>query len=147
MILADPAATEAAGRDLAEALKIGDVVALSGDLGAGKTCFARGLLEGLGWTGEVPSPTFPLVIPYDPPLVRLPVWHVDLYRIESAQEAEGLGLDEPLTDGTLVIEWPERLGTRLWPHALQLHFETLTKGGRRLTAAVPPSWEGRCPFP
>ena len=147
MILADPAATEAAGRVLAGALHIGDVVALSGDLGAGKTCFARGLLEALGWAGEVPSPTFPIVIPYDPPSVRLPVWHVDLYRLESAQEAEGLGLDEALSDGALVIEWPERLGTRLWPHALQLHLAPDAEGGRRLTARVPPSWEGRCPFP
>ena len=147
MILADLDATEAAGRSLAQGLRIGDVVALSGDLGAGKTSFARGMLAGLGWTGEVPSPTFPIVIPYDPPAVRLPLWHVDLYRLESAQEAEALGLDDALSDGALMIEWPERLGERLWRQALLLRFDLRANGGRDLTATVPPSWEGRCPFP
>ena len=147
MILADLDATEEAGRSLAGCLRIGDVVALSGDLGAGKTSFARGMLAGLGWTGEVPSPTFPIVIPYEPPAVRLTLWHVDLYRLETAQEAEVLGLDDALSDGALVIEWPERLGERLWRHALLLRFDHLTEGGRDLTATVPPSWEGRCPFP
>jgi tRNA threonylcarbamoyladenosine biosynthesis protein TsaE len=146
MRLADPTATEAAGRALATALNVGDVVALSGDLGAGKTSFARGVLAGLGLDEEAPSPSFAIVIPYDLPLVRLPVWHVDLYRLNDAQEAEGLGLDDALFDGALLIEWPERMGTRLWPNALHLRFEPDESGGRRLTVNAPPSWEGRCPF-
>ncbi len=146
MNLADPQATEAAGRLLSQQVKTGDIIALSGDLGAGKTSFARGILDGLGLKQEAPSPSFAIVIPYDPPDVRLSVWHVDLYRLDSADEAEGLALDEALDDGILIIEWPERLGDRLWPNALRLTLTTDESGGRRLTAAVPPSWEGRCPF-
>lgn len=145
MILADAAATDAAGRALAPRLRAGDVIALSGDLGAGKTSFARGVLAGLGLLEEAPSPSFALVIPYAPPDVVLPVWHVDLYRLDDADEVEQLGLDDALIDSALIIEWPERMGARLWPEALRLHFEAI-KGGRRLTVAVPPSWEARCPF-
>lgn len=145
MILADPQATHDAGAALAPHLHVGDVIALSGNLGAGKTSFARGLLAGLGLAGEAPSPSFALVIPYAPPVLRLPVWHVDLYRIDGADEAEELGLDDALYDSALLIEWPERLGTRLWSHALGLHFAP-EGNGRRLTVAAPPSWETRCPF-
>lgn len=101
-----------AGR-LAAVLRPGDVIALSGDLGAGKTSFARGLIRGLGWTGEVPSPTYTLVQSYEPPDVRIPVWHVDLYRLEDPDEADALGLFE--TEAALIIEWPERLGARVQP--------------------------------
>lgn len=145
MRLPDLAATEAAGRALAQVLRVGDVVALSGDLGAGKTSFARGLLAGLGVEDEVPSPSYSLVIPYEG--LPIPIWHVDLYRLDDAADAEELGLDEALTDGALVIEWPERLGAALWPQALKIHISVAIEGGRRLTADVPPSWEGRCPFP
>lgn len=145
MILNDAAATNAAGRALAPQLRAGDVIALSGDLGAGKTSFARGLLAGLGFAEEAPSPSFALIIPYAPPDVRLPVWHVDLYRLDDENEVEQLGLDDALSDSVLIIEWPERMGARLWPEALRLHFEPF-EGGRRLTVAAPPSWEARCPF-
>ena len=145
MILADAAATDAAGRALAPYIHAGDVIALSGDLGAGKTSFARGILAGLGLAEEAPSPSFALVIPYAPPDVRLPIWHVDLYRLDDADEVEQLGLDDALIDSALIIEWPERMGARLWPEALRLHFEVI-EGGRRLTVAAPPSWEGRCLF-
>jgi tRNA threonylcarbamoyladenosine biosynthesis protein TsaE len=94
----------------------------------------------------VPSPSFALVIPYDPPHVRLPVWHVDLYRLDSQADTDPLALDEALGDGALIIEWPERLGERLWPEALRLRIDVADSGGRRLTAVVPPSWEGRCPL-
>ena len=73
--------------------RIGDVIALEGGLGAGKTTLARGILEGLGLQGEAPSPSFTLVQSYAPPEVRLPVWHVDLYRLSHPEEAEELGLD------------------------------------------------------
>jgi tRNA threonylcarbamoyladenosine biosynthesis protein TsaE len=141
----DAAATDAAGRAIAPVLRAGDVIALSGDLGAGKTSFARGLLAGLGLAEEAPSPSFALVIPYAPPEVTLPVWHVDLYRLDDPEEVEQLGLDDALTDSALIIEWPERMGVRLWPNALKLHFEPIV-GSRRLTVDAPPSWEARCPF-
>lgn len=146
MILADAKATEEAGRALAKALRPGDVIALSGELGAGKTCFARGVLYGLGFEGEAPSPSFALVIPYAPPAVSIPVWHVDLYRLESADDAEELGLDDALSDSALLIEWPERLGDRLWPEALKIRLDDTGTGARRLTVSIPPSWEERCPF-
>jgi tRNA threonylcarbamoyladenosine biosynthesis protein TsaE len=141
--LPDPDATEAFGRAIAALLRAGDVIALFGDLGAGKTTLTRGLLRGLGHEGDVASPTFPLVQPYeelDPPL-----WHVDLYRIEERGEIEELALDEALLDGALVIEWPERLGGALWPHALQLHLTGAGEGARALTAEVPAAWSKRWP--
>jgi tRNA threonylcarbamoyladenosine biosynthesis protein TsaE len=146
MILQDAGATDAAGRLLAPLLQPGDVIALSGDLGAGKTSFARGILAGLGFQGEAPSPSFALVIPYAPPLLRLPVWHVDLYRLDDPAEAQELGLDDALCDSVLLIEWPERLGVRLWPDALKITLKVQADGGRRLTVSVPPSWELRCPY-
>ena len=146
MILSDAEATDAAGRLLAPLLQPGDVIALSGDLGAGKTSFARGILAGLGFEGEVASPSFALVIPYAPPLLRLSVWHVDLYRLDGPAEAEQLGLDDALYDSVLLVEWPDRLGDRLWPNALKITLKDFGDGGRRLTVSVPPSWESRCPF-
>jgi tRNA threonylcarbamoyladenosine biosynthesis protein TsaE len=130
--LAEVAAT------LARVLRSGDIVALSGDLGAGKTSFARGVLRGLGWVGEVPSPTFTLVQPYD---TTPEVWHVDLYRLDVPAEADALGLFE--TDAVLLIEWPERLGARLPRDALRLHLDGAGDATRTLTWEAPPSWEGR----
>jgi tRNA threonylcarbamoyladenosine biosynthesis protein TsaE len=146
MILGNAAATHQAGMDLALAVRIGDVIALRGDLGAGKTSLARGILAGLGLEEEAPSPSFALVIPYDPPLTRLPVWHVDLYRLETPDQCLELGLDEALSDGALIIEWPDRMGASLWPCALNLTLEPDEDGGRTLTVAAPPSWEKRCPL-
>lgn len=146
MLLTSPSETEAAGASLAALLRIGDVVALAGDLGAGKTTFARGLLAALGFRGEVPSPTFPIVIPYAPPDVGLPLWHVDLYRIDDPEEIEELGLDEARADSALLIEWPERMGPRLWPDALKLQIAR-DADARRLTWRLPAAWEGRWPPP
>jgi len=143
--LPDPAATEALGRALAPLLRAGDVVALFGDLGAGKTSFARGVLAALGLAEEAPSPTFAIVQPYAPPELAMPVAHVDLYRIEDAEDAGELGLDELLEDGALLVEWPERLGRALWPDALRLAIEPDGTGGRRLTWTAPAAWEGRWP--
>jgi tRNA threonylcarbamoyladenosine biosynthesis protein TsaE len=143
MILAGAEATEALGRTLAAALRPGDVVALFGDLGAGKTTLARGILRGLGFEGDVASPTFPIVVPYETP--ALPLWHVDLYRLDDPAEAGELGLDEALAEGALVIEWPERLGGGLWPEALRLTLERRGEGARALTAEVPAAWGGRWP--
>jgi tRNA threonylcarbamoyladenosine biosynthesis protein TsaE len=144
MLLADAAATEAVGRALARLVAPGDAIALSGPLGSGKTTLARGLLAGLGLAGEAPSPSFAIVQPYGPPEVRLPVWHVDLYRIEDRAEAAELGLDDARDEIVLIVEWPERLGRDSWPDALWL--ELAPEGaGRRLTAQVPAGWEGRWP--
>jgi len=118
--LPDLAATEALGRALARLLRPGDVVALHGDLGAGKTALARALIRALpgapGACGdaaaeEVPSPTFTLVQTYD--REPAPVWHFDLYRLEDAAEVDELGFSEALAGGISLIEWPERLGGRL----------------------------------
>jgi len=136
-------ATEAIGRRLAAQLRSGDVIALFGELGAGKTTMARGILAGLGHDGEVASPTFPLVIPYDG--LRVPTWHVDLYRLEDPAEVEELALDEALQDGALIVEWPERMGRALWPHSLRLTLRRQGEGARALTAGVPAAWETRWP--
>ena len=143
MRLQGPEATEALGREIGGRLQPGDVIALGGDLGAGKTTLARGILAALGHEGEVASPTFPIVIPYEQ--LRIPVWHADLYRIEDSEELEELALDEALDGGALLVEWPERLGGRLWPHALRLVLSREGEGARALTADVPPAWEGRWP--
>ena len=147
LALADVPETEKLGATLASVLRPGDVVALSGPLGAGKTTFARGVLGALGLTGEAPSPSFSLVIAYDPPDVRLPLWHVDLYRIEEQEEMEELGLDDARADAALLIEWPERMGERLWDDALRLSLEPEPTGGRRLTWTIPEAWDGRWPLP
>ncbi|WP_129792504.1 tRNA (adenosine(37)-N6)-threonylcarbamoyltransferase complex ATPase subunit type 1 TsaE [Sphingosinicella sp. CPCC 101087] len=139
--LADAAATEQFGLQLADRLRPGDSIALFGSLGAGKTTLARGILHGLGYQGDVASPTFPIVQAYEPPDTRVPLWHVDLYRIEHPEELEELGLDEIRAEGVLVIEWPERL-PRLWPDALKLRLEAASDG-RALTAQVPPAWGDR----
>ena len=143
MRLDGPEATEALGRRLSATLRAGDAIALFGELGAGKTTLARGLLAGLGHDGEVASPTFPIVIPYES--LRLPVWHVDLYRIEDPAELEELALDEALEDGALIVEWPERMGRALWPHSLRLTLRREGEGARALTAIVPATWEARWP--
>lgn len=141
--IAGPDAMLALGARLAAHVRIGDVIALEGGLGAGKTTLARGLLAGLGLAGEAPSPSFALVQPYDIPEVRLPVAHVDLYRLDDPREAEELALDDYLLDSVLVVEWPDRLGERLWAHALRLTIEIGADGARRLTAGVPDGWRDR----
>ena len=146
LALADALETEKLGAELAAILRPGDVVGLSGPLGAGKTTFARGVLAALGLGDEAPSPSFSLVIAYEPPDVRLPLWHVDLYRIEDADEIEELGLADARADAALLIEWPERMGGLLWNDALRLTLEPEPTGGRRLTWAAPAAWEGRWPL-
>ena len=141
IFLPDEAATERLGRALAAQLRAGDAVALCGTLGAGKTTLARGVLRGLGFDGDVASPTFPIVQVYE---TQPPLWHVDLYRIEQPEELAELGLDEARLDAAMLIEWPERL-PRLWPDALRLSLAIRPDGARALTADVPPAWGGRWP--
>ena len=142
MTLTDEAATARFGADLARAAKPGDVITLSGPLGVGKTALARGFIAALGQGGDVPSPSFAIVQPYDD--LDPPVWHVDLYRIEDASEIGELGLDAA-ADAVLLVEWPERAGGHSWPEALALSLEFGPNEDRILTARVPPAWEGRWP--
>ena len=128
-LLPDEAATARLGQDLAAALRQGDVLALSGDLGAGKTALARALIRANAGDAhlEVPSPTFTLVQTYEG---RVPVSHFDLYRLGSASELEELGFEEALREGAAVVEWPDRAAKRL--PAGTVHVELLHEGeGRR----------------
>ena len=142
MILEDAKATARVGAELARLVRAGDVITLSGPLGVGKTALARGFLGALGHDGEVPSPSFSIVQPYEE--LQPPVWHVDLYRIEEPGELAELGLDAA-ADAVLLVEWPERAGPDVWPEALALSLDFARDGDRILTARVPPSWEGRWP--
>jgi tRNA threonylcarbamoyladenosine biosynthesis protein TsaE len=144
--LADAAASQAFGRALAAQVRPGDVVALSGQLGAGKTSIARGLLAALGLEGEAPSPSYAIVQPYDPPEVAFPVLHVDLYRIDDPDEAEELGLEDARGDSLLLVEWPERLPDAWWADALWLTLTIEADGSRGLTARVPAAWKDRWPL-
>src|SRR5712664_1535106 len=113
--------TSALGRELAATLAAGDVLLLYGDLGAGKTAFVRGLAEGLGVDpSEVSSPTFTLIQEYRGG--RLPLYHVDLYRLNDAREVDDLGLEEMATDGVLALEWADKL-PRPIPGAIAVHIE------------------------
>ena len=127
--LPDEAATEAVGAALAPLLRGGEVIALSGDLGAGKTTLVRGLLRALGHTGAVKSPTYTLVESY-----RLPAYelhHFDLYRLADPSELDYLGLDEFLHPGAVCLfEWPER-GAGVLPAGLTL-FLRRDGSGRQL---------------
>ncbi|MDQ0250626.1 tRNA threonylcarbamoyladenosine biosynthesis protein TsaE [Sphingomonas kyeonggiensis] len=143
MLLRSPEESLELGRRLAGLARPGDVIALSGPLGAGKTSIARGLLAALGLEGEAPSPSFAIVQPYEPPEVRFPVLHVDLYRIDDPSEAEELGLDDARYDSLLIVEWPERLGAAAWHDALWLSLDVAPDGARVLTAKVPAAWKDR----
>ncbi|HTK29458.1 MAG TPA: tRNA (adenosine(37)-N6)-threonylcarbamoyltransferase complex ATPase subunit type 1 TsaE [Vicinamibacterales bacterium] len=113
--------TAALGRGLAASLGAGGAVLLSGDLGAGKTAFVKGLAEGLGIdAAEVSSPTFTLVQRYGGG--RLPLVHVDLYRLDDPREVDDLGLDEIAADAVLAIEWAEKLA-RIPPDAVAVRID------------------------
>jgi len=139
--LADEAATAALGDRVASALKAGDVIALAGDLGAGKTTLARAMLRALGVGEDVPSPTFTLVQHYK--VDRLNINHFDLYRIEDESEIEQLGLDEALQGGAALIEWPERAGARLPADALHIELEIAGAQSRRAIVSGPAEWASR----
>lgn len=113
-----PEQTRSIGARLGDALQAGDVICLQGDLGAGKTTFVQGIAKGWGSLDSASSPTFIIVNVYRRPDQRQ-LFHMDAYRLDSATEAEELDLDSMLTEGPLLIEWPERINglvpeERLW---------------------------------
>lgn len=117
------------GAQMLDVLRPGDTVALWGDLGAGKTTLARGLVQAaLGIEYEIPSPTFTLVQLYDLPAG--PLWHVDLYRLNTPEDALEIGLEEAFFEAICLIEWPSRLGDHLPTNRLDVSL--LAKGEGRL---------------
>ena len=126
-----PAETERLGEALAPHLSLGDVLVLTGPLGAGKTCFDKGLARGLDVRGRVRSPSFTLVNEY---AGRVPLWHLDLYRLERADDT--LGLEEAVERAVVVVEWGEKLPARWRAEALELLFEREPGDVRRIAASA-----------
>lgn len=127
-----PEETEAIGEALGRALRGGEVIAYRGGLGLGKTCFTRGLARGLGFTGNVTSPTFALVQEYTGG--RLPLYHFDLYRISSIEDLDTTGFFEYLdTGGVLAVEWSENFTAVLPENTVTVSFERLDDTGRKIT--------------
>ena len=145
VVLPDLAATQAYGARIAAALRPGDVIALSGGLGAGKTTLARAIIAALGHAGEVPSPTFAILEPYEAPPLRLPLVHADFYRLEDPSEVEELGLDDYREGAALLAEWPEQAGGFAHePACLSIRLEPADTG--RIAIVEPgPDWLGRLP--
>ncbi len=142
--LPSPAATDRAGRWLAPRVGPGDTILLEGPIGAGKTAFARALIQarlaGEGRHEDVPSPTWTLVQTYE--AGGTAIWHADLYRLERAADTAELGLADAFEDALCLVEWPDRLGTHLPAHALTLRFETDGDGRRVTLEGRDPRW--RC---
>lgn len=141
--LSNEAATTALGAAIAAGLRPGDVIALEGDLGSGKTTLARAILHALGVRELVPSPTFTLLQHYD--AAKMSVDHVDLYRLESDMEFDQLGINDVLDHGAVLIEWPEKAGGRLPLDCLHVHIEVESGGSRRAHIIGPERWASSFP--
>ncbi|MCZ8136866.1 MAG: tRNA (adenosine(37)-N6)-threonylcarbamoyltransferase complex ATPase subunit type 1 TsaE [Porphyrobacter sp.] len=147
--LPDLAAMAAYGARIATALRPGDVVALEGGLGAGKTTLARAILAALGHRGEVPSPTFTIIETYDAPPLRVAVVHADFYRLEDPAELAEIGLDDYREGAVLLAEWPDHAGG--FAHEAGCLAITLLpagesgEGGRIAIARGGADWVGRMP--
>jgi tRNA threonylcarbamoyl adenosine modification protein YjeE len=143
--LPDLQATERLAAALASICKSGDVIALQGKLGAGKTAFSRCFVHSLGIAEEVPSPTFTLVQTY--PLAghdAEAIWHFDMYRINNPAEAYELDIEDAFDTGISLIEWPEKLGDLLPADRLQIDLSIGdAQGSRTATIDIPPSWTDR----
>jgi len=139
--LPDLAAMEAFGQRIAARLAPGDVVALSGTLGTGKTTLARAILAALGHTGEVPSPTYTIIETYDE--LNPPVVHADFYRLEDPSDVEELGLDDYREGAVLLAEWPDHAGGFAHePACLAIDLEKVGDG-REAVVTPGTSWQGR----
>jgi tRNA threonylcarbamoyladenosine biosynthesis protein TsaE len=140
--LPDETATAALAAAVAATAEPGDVIALRGELGAGKTTFARAFIRARGCRDEVPSPTFTLVQLYDAGAAT--IWHFDLYRLRSPEEIWELGIEEALAGGISLIEWPERLGPLLPNHRLEIALDfAAPPGARRAVLAGAAAWRSR----
>lgn len=143
--LPDLAAMERFGDAIAARLRVGDVVALTGGLGAGKTTLARAIIAALGHKGEVPSPSFAIIETYDSPPLRMPLVHADFYRLNHPEEAEELGLDDYRYGAALLAEWPDHAGG--FSNEAGCLSITLEHSGEGRIAIVEPGldWLDRCP--
>ncbi|MEP6342442.1 MAG: tRNA (adenosine(37)-N6)-threonylcarbamoyltransferase complex ATPase subunit type 1 TsaE [Maricaulaceae bacterium] len=139
-ILLNEAALIDFGASLAQYLRIGDVLSLSGDLGAGKTTFSRGVIQSILGAVEVPSPTYTLVQTYECPDYEL--WHCDLYRLEAPTDVLELGLVDMEEDIVSLIEWPDKMGSYLSPQALNVHIG-FHETGREISLSGPDNWAER----
>jgi tRNA threonylcarbamoyladenosine biosynthesis protein TsaE len=137
-----PEETAAFARKIAAQIRPQDVILLKGELGAGKSTFARALIQTLcGKETEVPSPTFTLVQTYETPSFIL--WHFDLYRLKYAEEAHELGIEEAYGSGVSLIEWPERLGALLPKNCLEIELSYGNHENERILRLK--GWEDRLP--
>ena len=143
--LPDLDAMERFGADIAARLYPGDIVALTGALGAGKTTLARAIIAALGHGGEVPSPSFAIIELYDGPDMRLPAVHADFYRLERPEDAQELGLDDYRAGAALIAEWPDKAGG--FAHDPACLSISLEYGGEGRIAIVEggANWLGRVP--
>lgn len=143
--LPDLDAMERFGADIAARLCPGDIVALTGALGAGKTTLARAIIAALGHGGEVPSPSFAIIELYDGPDMRLPAVHADFYRLERPEDVQELGLDDYRAGAALIAEWPDKAGG--FAHDPACLSISLEYGGEGRIAIVEggANWLGRVP--
>lgn len=140
LFLPDPQATDRLAQAFANVLRAGDVLLLDGQIGAGKTHFARALIQSFV-AEDVPSPTFTLVQTYDAPAFE--IWHADLYRLTHPDEALELGLTDAFETALCLVEWPERLADDVPKQALTLRFSVLEEGRSVLATAENPDWAAR----
>jgi tRNA threonylcarbamoyladenosine biosynthesis protein TsaE len=133
MIIATDADMRAFGHALAQDLKLSDWVAINGPLGAGKTVLCAGILSGLGFEGEVASPSYAIVHSYEPPDVLVAVAHVDLYRLDNADELDELGLADERSERITLVEWAERFGSAYVVASYRIDIAPQSDGSRILT--------------
>ncbi len=145
--LADVSATREFATRFAPLLQRGDMVAFDGSLGAGKTEFCRAIIHALGFEDDVPSPTFTLVQTYEPPpddQITPTIWHMDMYRLESPEEAIELGIEEAFDTAASLIEWPAKLGHYLPEGFLTFRLDIAADGKtRKLTIIGDDVWKSR----
>jgi len=127
-----PSTTAKLGESLGRVCRAGDVILLIGSLGAGKTCFVKGLARGMGIRSTVRSPSFVLLARYPG---RVPLAHLDLYRIEGRAAIDDLGLEEQLDDSVIVVEWGDKIGDR-WNNVLHIEFEETGEQSRRMQVSA-----------